>query len=279
MGSLILCTGKRAEVPFVFPGSHRELYTIEELCYFIYNHIDTMTDDMFDRSLVQWLGGQEELREVSWKMERLIDHHNSLKDKVITLLCACDYYREKEIRDLLLVMNQLEAMSFPERCRQKGIRLLEKGRYKEAESFFQKLLKPEAAKQFTPEEYGDILHNLAVVHIHTASYGEAAKEFKASYERNHRRETLRQYLTALKLSEQKSLYEKELVRLEVDKELEQEVSTALEQKGREAKRLPEYVRLQIISDRKRQGQVSGYYESVGAMIEKWKQEYKEEASG
>lgn len=279
MGSLILCVGKKAEKPFTFWDTHTEVYTLEEMCYYVYQYIDTITDEIFDETMVEWLGTQAGMEELSSKIERLINNKNSLKDKIVTLLCGCDYYREKEIRQLLVIMDQLEKMSFFERCKQKGNYFLENGRYREAENFLLEMLKSENAKQFTTKEYGDILHNLAVIHVHTASYGEAAKEFKDAYERNQRRETLKQYFIALKLAEQKELYQSELVQLEVDEELKEEIETEFGEKLTEATRLPEYEQLKRLANMKNQGKVSAYYEAVNQIIEKWKQEYKEEAVG
>ena len=39
MGSLILCHNKRAKQPFEIKQVHQKIYTIEELCYYIYNNI------------------------------------------------------------------------------------------------------------------------------------------------------------------------------------------------------------------------------------------------
>lgn len=279
MGSLILCVGKKADNAFVFPGSRMELYTIEEICYYIFNYIDTMTENDFDESLVEWLRGQQGLEEVTVKIERLIHNHNSLKDIVVTLLCACDYYKEQEIRDLILVIDQLEKMTFYEKCRQKCNRFLGNAKYKEAEEFLVDILKGDRKKELSEEEYGNLLHNLAVIHIHTASYAEAAKEFCNAYEYNHREESLKQYLTALKLSEQKMVYEKELTRLEVNEQLVQDVRETLEKNMKEAETSFEYAQLQRISMMRSKGQISNYYEAANDMIEKWKQEYKEEAVG
>lgn len=278
MGNLILCAGKRTEQPFVFSGSRIEIYTIEEMCYYIYNYIDTLTEESFDIALAEWLKEQE-LFEVSKKMRHLIVNHNSLKDKAVTLLCACDYYKEEEIRDLLLLMNQLENMSFFERCMRKCGKLFEENKYKEAEAFLSELLGAEYGGQFTVEEYGDFMHNLAVIHIHTASYAEAAKEFLAAYGRNHKEETLKQYLTALLLSGQKKHYQTEAVRLEAEKELLCKIEQELEQNRTEAGQLPEYAQLQRLFEMKNQGQMSQVYEGVRVMIEKWKQEYIEETVG
>lgn len=279
MGSLILCVGKKAEKAFVFPESQMELYTIEEVCYYIFHYIDTMEKEDFDERLVEWLRKQAELGETADKIERLICNKNSLKDIVVTLLCACDYYKEAEVRSLIHVIDQLEGMSFYDKCRQKCNRFLRNAKYKEAERFLYDILKTEAAKKLSKEEYGNLLHNLAVVHIHTASYSEAAKELKEAFERNHREETLRQYLMALQLSGQNELYEKERVRLEIPNELTDNVREALEQNMKEAEDSIEYEKLQKIAVMRSEGQMSNYYDAVVNTIEKWKQEYKEENIG
>ncbi len=279
MSSLILCVGKSGDKGFVFPGSSIELYSIEEICYYIWNYIDTMNRSDFDESLVEWLRKQPELEKTAVKIERLIHNQNSLKDIVVTLLCVCDYYKEQEIRELIAVIDQLESMSYYEKCRQKCNRFLENAKYKEAERFVMEVLKSETAKELSEEEYGNLLHNLAVIHIHTASYTEAAKEFRDAYERNHNEETLKQYLTALQLSEQKVLYEKELLRLEVEEAVADSVIISLEQIMKEAEDTFEYGQLQRIAAMRSKGQISKYYDAVTNMIEKWKQEYTEEAVG
>lgn len=275
MGSLILCVGKKAEKAFIFPESQIELYTIEEVCYYVFNYIDTMEKEDFDESLVEWLRKQAELEETANKIERLVRNKNSLKDIVVTLLCACDYYKEEEVRSLIRVIDQLEGMSFYDKCRQKCNRFLRNAKYKEAERFLYDVLKTELEKKLSREEYGNLLHNLAVVHVHTASYSEAAKELKEAFERNHREETLKQYLMALQLSGQNELYEKEQIRLEIPKELTDSVRAVLEQNMKEAEESAEYEKLQQIAVMRREGQMSNYYDAVTNTIERWKQEYKE----
>ncbi len=275
MGNLILCTGKKASYPFVFKETDIEVYTLEEMCYYIYNHIEAMTDELFDDKLLKWLEEQEQMQQISRKLERLIGRKNSLKDKVVTLLCSCDYYKEEEIRKLIKTMDYLENMPVLERYKRKGIYLLKQGRYKEAEKIFLEILKSKEAKQFTPEEYGNLLHNLAVTHTHTASCAEAAIEFKEAYGRNQNSASLKQYLLALKLSEQEELYQKEISQLEEKEQLEQEIQAEIEKIIKEAEQLSEYVHIRQLVEMKKSGKVSAYYEALNTILEKWKQEYKE----
>ncbi len=275
MGNLILCVGKKASKPFVFKDTGTEVYTLEEMCYYIYNNMEMVTDELFDKTMLEWFCEQEQMQEISQKLERLIYNKNSLKDKVVTLLCGCDYYKEEEIRSLIKTMDVLENMTVLEKYQRKGSYFLKQGRYKEAEKLFMEMLKPEMAKQFTTEEYGNLLHNLAVIHTHTTSYTEAAGEFKEAYGRNQNKDSLKQYLIALKLSEQEKLYQKEIIQLEAGEALEQEIEAEFAKIKTEVEKLPEYIQIKQLVEMKKSGKVSAYYETLSEVVEKWKQEYKE----
>lgn len=47
MGKFILCSGKRAKEPYYVNVTDTVLYTIEELCYFLYQNIYLVADDFF----------------------------------------------------------------------------------------------------------------------------------------------------------------------------------------------------------------------------------------
>ena len=38
MGKIIVCSSKQAETPFTFLNTKVEIYTYEELCFYIYNN-------------------------------------------------------------------------------------------------------------------------------------------------------------------------------------------------------------------------------------------------
>lgn len=93
----ILCQGDLAKEPYIIPISEVPVYSLEELCYYMYHNIYTVTEEFFDENLVHWLKGQVHLRTLAMKMEKLIRKHHNIKDLVVTLLCACDYYKKEEI--------------------------------------------------------------------------------------------------------------------------------------------------------------------------------------
>ncbi|MBR3771625.1 MAG: hypothetical protein IKL07_05095, partial [Clostridium sp.] len=55
MGKFILCSGTRAEEPLRIEMTDTVLYTIEELCYYFYQHIYLITEEFFNESVIEWL--------------------------------------------------------------------------------------------------------------------------------------------------------------------------------------------------------------------------------
>ena len=55
MGKFIFCIGNKAKVPYTFRTTGINVYTMEELCYYLYHNIDTLEEDIGDIQLVSWI--------------------------------------------------------------------------------------------------------------------------------------------------------------------------------------------------------------------------------
>ena len=192
----ILCQGDLAKEPYIIPISEVPVYSLEELCYYMYHNIYTVTEGFFDENLVHWLKGQVHLRTLAMKMEKLIRKHHNIKDLVVTLLCACDYYKKEEIFSLVEVMEKIANLPPEKKARMKADNYLKAGRYGRSFQEYQSLLHGPLAKELSTKEYGDVLHDQAIAMFHVSSFRQAADGFKEAYARNHRPESLQQYLYA-----------------------------------------------------------------------------------
>ncbi len=207
----ILCKGELAKEPYRIPVSEVPVYSLEELCYYIYNNIYTVTEEFFDERLVVWLREQAGCETLAKKMHVLTKRHNDLKDLVVTLLCACDYYKEEEIIRLVTVMDKISNLPVHEKNKIKADNYLHAGKYGKSLQEYRKLLYGSMADRFTTEEYGDLLHNQAIALFHVSSFAEAARGFKEAYARNHKEQSLNQYLYALLINGQEEDFVKESV--------------------------------------------------------------------
>lgn len=205
----IVCKGDLAKVPYVIPVSEVPVYSLEELCYYIYNNIYNVTEQYFDERLTVWLSEQVHCDTLAEKMKGLIQRHHDVKDLVVTLLCSCDYYREEEVRELVGVMGKISHLPLHQKCKIQADAYLNAGKYGKSLQEYKKILGGELAGRFTAEEYGNLLHNQAVARFYVSSFQEAARGFQEAYARNHREESLDQYLYTLLIVGKEELFEKE----------------------------------------------------------------------
>lgn len=193
----IRCHGKVAEVPYKMPYTGAKVYSLEELCYYIGNNIYTITEDFFTKPLVLWLREQVDQKTLADKLDTMITNGNKLKDLVVTILCACDYYKEGEIRELIRVIDEIVSLPLHEKKKIRADNYMRAGLYARSVVAYRKLLNGAYAVNFTPEAYGNILHNQGIAHFYTASFEAAERDFKEAYARNHRAESLHHYLYLL----------------------------------------------------------------------------------
>ena len=205
----ILCKGALAKEPYIVPVSEVPVYSLEELCYYMYNNIYSITEEFFDERLVTWLREEVNCDSLSKKMEVLIQQRHDVKDLVVTLLCSCDYYKEEEVRNLVEVLNRISHLPPHKKNKIKADAYLSAGKYGKSLQEYKELLYGELAGQFTTEEYGNVLHNQAIALYYVSSYYEAARGFKEAYARNHRGESRDQYLYTLLLGGEQQKFEEE----------------------------------------------------------------------
>ena len=170
---MILAKGKIAKKPYELSYLGQNIYSIEELCYVIYHNIYGINEEFFQISLAKWMKEELGVKELAEVLDE-IDHLPSYQKKKIK---ADNYVRT--------------------------------GHYGKAVMAYRKLLQGPDAISFTPEEYGDILHNEGIAHFYTSSFLEAGEDFREAYIRNNKRESLQHYLWILLMEEKDKTFEEE----------------------------------------------------------------------
>lgn len=220
---MILCKGIVAAEPYRMPFTGEKIYSLEELCYYLYHNIYSITEDFFQQSLAAWLKEQAEHPVLAKKMENMIQAGENLKDLVVTLLCGCDYYKEEEIRGLVEVMDGIANLPIYKKKKIKADNYLRAGCYGKSLSEYRKLLRGSFAVNFTTEEYGDILHNQGIAHFYTSSFADAMRDFKEAFARNNKRESWEHYLWILLMEGREEDFQAETARAGWSDEEKEEV--------------------------------------------------------
>ena len=278
MGKLILCNGNLAEQPYYIKLTDTKLYSIEELCYYIYNNIEVITEEFFDDNLVHWIRSVLKLEERADKLITLLEAKAGLKDYVVCVLCSADYYTETEIKQLLVIMDEWGNLTPIERKKKKADNYIKYRQYTEAVMEYEMILSSSEAAALDSIQYGDLIHNLALAQIYTIGLTGAARVFKQAYERNHNKETLKQYIYTLSLSKQEEILNLEVSNYGISKEYLEQINNELDSFYQEAETSDGYEVIENLVEYKDAGQIVPFYQLAGDLINEWKQEFRRENS-
>jgi len=274
MSKLILCSGSRTEKPYCFTSAGIRVYSIEELCYFLFECVYLIDEDMFCDALIEWIRTELKLTERAEKLKLLKLQKADLKTMVTVLLCSADYYSEQEIKGLIKTLDEISGMPLIKRYCIKAGSYLTKQKYKEAATEYNRILESVEAISLSPEEYGDILHNLAVAKVHSSGFQEASELFCQAFERNHREESLQQLLYCLQLSGKNNPYTEKLEKYHVNDGIHNRMLNDLEKKQEEINNSEIMKKLQKLRQSKEQGKMMDFYEASDELIGEWKAEIR-----
>ena len=65
MSCLILCQKQKANRPYYVENIHLNLYTIEELCFYICNNIYLINYDFITEELINWIQDELQLKDLA----------------------------------------------------------------------------------------------------------------------------------------------------------------------------------------------------------------------
>ncbi|CDA85360.1 putative uncharacterized protein [Clostridium sp. CAG:230] len=276
MGKLIQCSSPLALTPYHFRLTDTNVYSMEEVCYYIWHNIYMIQEEVFDREFVMWIEKELHMEETSHKLACLIQDHKNLKDIVVTICCSCDYYDEEEINALIRLMDEIEQMPAYARKKHKGDTYLACHSYEKALEEYEKVFESDEILHAEKEAYGSIFHNMGVAYSNLAEFRKAAEYFLKAYEQNKKDASLSQGLFALRLSKDVEGYKKALVDFDVSPEKQLQWEKEYTQVTSQSSQCREALKIEKLRNVMKSGNVAEYYDKVHKYVLDWKNEYRKQ---
>lgn len=277
MGKFILCSGTRAKEPLRIEMTDTILYTIEELCFYLYQHIYLITDEFFSEPVIAWIEKEVELLELAKKLREYNSSNKTLKDKVISVLCSTDYYTEKEMKELIVVMDKMDGLPLIKRRKMRADIYVGYQRYVFAAKEYEGILESKEASILTADEYGNLLHNYALVLLNIGSLKDAAQKMKEAYQSNQNPESLKSYLLILRMLDNENAQE-EQKDLAVPNEMLEMIDAIMKDAESMESTHASYQAYQKLLDSKKKHDAIKFYRDLETMLEKWISEYRNKVS-
>ena len=204
MSTVILCNGNYAKTPYSLITDDIRLFSVEEVCFYIYKNAFFLQEDFFCDALIEWIRTELDLPVFANELTMIRAKEDALLKSVEYLFLATGYYGKEEFEKVKSVICEGSSLSVEERRKMRADVYCRKQKYKLALSEYEDLLNlaPEADEKFAAKLH----HNMGVCHAGLFAYDRAAKEFKKAFDSYPNTESYVQFLTALKLSSSQTEY-------------------------------------------------------------------------
>lgn len=266
MGGLLLCRSEEAEKPYYIKSIGINVYSLEELCYCIYNNIYLLSSDFLDDELIGFLRNETHDTWLSDELTFLKEKNAGLREIVITILLYADYYTRKEVDEMRSLIDNISTLGMEERYKRRADNFLSGNMYESAINNYARILNSEK-HDMKDDFYGDVFHNTGVAYGRLFLFEQAMECFKAAYRLNGREESLREYYMAAALLGVKT--DEDIT----DEELKNECISYMDGITKDILNSGEYIEITQIGMQRSKGNFAEYNAGLKKIFDRWKAEY------
>lgn len=274
MGELLYCHEPAAAVPYYVEGFGVNLYSLEELCYYIAGYTYLLDMGFMNEELCLWVEKQMHSYKLAGRLRDIMRANGRLSDFVFEILKYTGYQSAKEMQEIAAAVRQMEEKSDFECNKIRADRLMEKGKYMSSIYEYKRLLDSEDAKQESALLVGNIWHNLGTAYTRLFLFEEAFLCYEKAYEKNQKRESLKACLLCCQCLHDEEGFQKKARENGLDEsrmqQVRNELSSAME--GESVKAFGK--RIEAIEAQSRDGKINEAKQEIADIIFEWKEDYR-----
>lgn len=274
MGDLLFCNGPIASMPYYIEGVSINIYSIEELCYFIANNTYLMDKNFMNSELCIWIEREAKNPALAERLAEIMRQKGKLSAFVGEILLESGYCTREENQEILQILTEMEEMPDFECNKIRADRLMEKDKYLSCIYEYKRLLDAEDAGQQAPELLGNIWHNLGTAYSRMFLFEEAVACYEKAYQHNHNKESMKARLFAYKCMQRDIDFMKAAREYGLDETAVTAINNeiALRCSNEATEQLK--VRLGELEELRKQGHRGEYKQQIRDMIFARKEEYR-----
>ncbi len=223
MGELIYCKNSIAKTPYYIEDAGLNIYSLEELSYYIYNNPYLIDTSMMSKEFISWLSDELGEKEAANQLSELKDGNAPLHLFVGRILNSCGYLSQTEIKQTMDIISSIENKSEEECKKIRGDRFMEKGKIVDAIYEYENILNH--SKDMSDSLMGDIYHNLGCAYAKLFFFEQAVSYFDMAYEKNKNRDSLKSLFYALRCNRNETQFESYVVKYQISEEMSEKIKS------------------------------------------------------
>ena len=184
MGELLICNEPIAALPYYIEGISWNVYSLEELCYYVENNTYLLEKDFMNEELCTWIGKEVKNLKLAERLRDIMRMDGRLSEFVLALLVECGYCPRENIKEIVQIVCEMEEKSDFECNKVRADRLMEKEKYISSIYEYKRLLDSNEAGEQSKELIGNIWHNLGTAYARLFLFQEAMHCYDKAYNLN-----------------------------------------------------------------------------------------------
>lgn len=272
MGNYILCQHKRSEQSYYIENISTNIFSIEELCFYLYHNIYLLDATIINEGLCQWIKEELGMKSLGIKLEGMLDNPD-MERFILSIFKEIHYLSQGEYKELGLKLEQLEEQ--PEMVRQKlkGDYLVRYGKLVNGIKVYQKILDTPDESNLGGQFRGSVFHNMGCAYAKMFQMDEALVCLKSAYEHMHTKIAVKSYLCAIYIAQSPEAFEQKVRELQVDEHTKAEIEQELLDSCNSNSPSLTLQELSRAKSEKEQDNMEAYYRTMDEILERMTKEY------
>lgn len=228
-----LCQGPRAAHPYYIECISTNVYTIEELCWFLYHNPFLIDDRLVSTALTRWIAEELNMPETALEMEKAMRSKAEYAEILTPLFQSIRYLSVDEMRKFRATMVSLTSGPVWVRMKKRADALAQNSKFTEALNVYQtaaqKVEDSETDEKRKNQFLASVWYNMGVVYMNCFEYEEGCAEFMKVFAIRPDNRTRLSLLFALRLTLPDQKYQKQAAKISGgDQNLLKQVDEAVE---------------------------------------------------
>ena len=276
MSQIILCTSKQASTPFTFLNTKVEIYTYEELCFYIYNNTVLISKSALSDKLFNWIREELGMEELADKLVGLMNKTTYAQDLLIEILNEGDYYTPEEIKTYASAWQKYRKLGKLQRAKLKADGYLAYRRYIKAATFYDDII-DETDENTDPGFLGNIYHNRAVAAANNMDIQVAKDFFLKAYDLNQNPESLRSYFYIVAITEDTATLREEIRTRGLTEDYFEDIMEEIGESKDDVREMTIFSMLQRAAYNKMNKDMTDYDKRMDIILGELKDDFREQA--
>ena len=183
MSGLILC-GRQSKTPYYIKETGINVYSLEEINYFIYNNIHLVYRSFFNSELFDYIEKELGRADIAEQMRRFEQQKALMKDFISFLFKSTQYFSQTEMSRITPLVMNIDTMTEAERRKMTADRLYDSKKYGSACRIYSEILAKRDKEKLPGSFFAQIAYSIGIIYAKLYMGKTANYYFRFAYELN-----------------------------------------------------------------------------------------------